>query len=293
MRTDARLAGDMELFDFNVNHWLEREHRSFLLRGFSGADNGPGIGRALLSDRYSIIENLDVLTAALAGIHAAGVSVDQIQCDLTERHMYVRVECPQVAIQAPALLDGYRSPYTGQTGADNPVVTAGFTIVNSEIGIGAYTIAPYLTVQICDNGLQITKDSKRVVHIGAKQDEGEVAWSAETIQRVLALVTSQTTDAVRAFVSRDYAERTLRDLAALAGKPIADPTKTVEAVAKRLRFSEEDRAGIFAHFIRGGTVTAGGVLQAITSYSQTVADADQAHALNRQAVAAMRLAAIN
>jgi hypothetical protein len=35
------------------------------------------------------------------------------------------------------LLAGYRSPFTGASGADNPVVFAGFVITNSETGCGA------------------------------------------------------------------------------------------------------------------------------------------------------------
>jgi hypothetical protein len=54
-----------DLYDANVNGWLRDpgESRSFLVRCFRG-DDGPGIGRALLSDRYGIIDNLDVLMAA-------------------------------------------------------------------------------------------------------------------------------------------------------------------------------------------------------------------------------------
>ena len=56
--------------------------------------------------------------------------------------MYVRVVCEQVRALAPALLAGYRSPFTGAAGADNPVVFAGFVITNSETGCGAFTPDP-------------------------------------------------------------------------------------------------------------------------------------------------------
>jgi len=45
-------------------------------------------------------------------------------CDLTERRMYVRVTCEQVRVLAPALLAGYRSPFTGAAGADKSTVDA-------------------------------------------------------------------------------------------------------------------------------------------------------------------------
>ena len=53
--------------------------------------------------------------------------------------MYVRVVCEQVQALAPALLAGYRSPFTGAAGADNPVVFSGFVITNSETGCGAFS----------------------------------------------------------------------------------------------------------------------------------------------------------
>jgi hypothetical protein len=69
--------------------------------------------RAFLSDGYKIIDNLDVLLAVLDGVRQAGAPVQVDGCDLTERRMYVRVVCEQVRVLAPALLAGYRSPFTG------------------------------------------------------------------------------------------------------------------------------------------------------------------------------------
>ena len=129
------------LYDANVNGWLEGDDRRFLLRCLRGA-NGAGVARAFLSDGYKIIDNLDVLLAALDGVRQSGFPVRVAGCDLTERRMYVRVVCEQVAVLAPLLLAGYRSPYTGASGADNPVVSAGFILTNSETGCGAFTLTP-------------------------------------------------------------------------------------------------------------------------------------------------------
>ncbi len=71
------------------------------------------------------------MLAALDGVRQAGVPAEVDGCDLTERRMYVRVVCEQVSALAPALLQGYRSPFTGAAGADNPVIFPGFVISNS------------------------------------------------------------------------------------------------------------------------------------------------------------------
>src|SRR6266545_4897859 len=107
----------LELFDANVNGWLARTDRRFLIRVLRD-ERGGGIARALLSDKYSRIDNSDVLFAALDGIRASGAPVQIEGCDLSEKRMYVRVAAPTIRVLAPALLGNYRSPFTGQTGAD-------------------------------------------------------------------------------------------------------------------------------------------------------------------------------
>ena len=49
--------------------------------------------------------------------------------------------------------------------------------------------------------------------------------------------------------------------------------------------------GKLTHFIRGGQLTAGGVMQAVTSVAQTLDDADAASDLEAQALRVMELAA--
>ena len=177
------------LFDANVNGWLERDERAFLVRCLRGGDGRAGVARAWLSDSYKVIDNLDVLMAALDGIRATGYPVQVDSCDLTERRMYVRVRCEPVQVLAPALLAGYRSPFTGASGADNPVVFAGFALTNSETGCGAFSITPRLVAQVCGNGMTIPRDAKRSVYLGEKLDQG-ITWSADTMSKQLTLLTA-------------------------------------------------------------------------------------------------------
>ena len=219
-----------DLYDENVNGWLAGDDRRFLLRCLRG-ENGKGAARAFLSDGYKIIDNLDVLLAALDGVRQAGMPVRVDGCDLTQRRMYVRIVCEQVQALAPALLAGYRSPFTGAAGADNPVVFSGFMITNSETGCGAFSLVPRLVVQVCDNGMTITKDAMRAVHLGERLDEGVVTWSGNTLDKTLALITAKTTDAVTAFLDPGYVERTVREMEKDAGHPVEDPQETIRTVS--------------------------------------------------------------
>jgi hypothetical protein len=280
------------LYDANVNGWLEGDERRFLIRCLRSDSGGAsGAARAFLSDGYKIIDNLDVLLAALDGIRAAGVPAQFDGCDLTQRRMYVRVVCEQVRALAPALLAGYRSPFTGAAGSECPVVFAGFVITNSETGCGAFTLTPRLVVQVCRNGMTITKDAVRAVHLGERLDEGVVAWSGNTQDKTLALITAKTSDAVAAFLHPEYVDRALRAIERDAGRPVPDPQETVRTVSQRLRFTEAQQNEILAHFIRGGDITAGGVMHAVTSVAQTLPDADAAHDMESAALRALELAA--
>jgi hypothetical protein len=280
------------LYDANVNGWLAGDSRKFLVRCLRpSAGAGPGAARAFLSDGYKRIDNLDVLLAALDGVRAAGVPVEVDGCDLTERRMYVRVVCEQVRTLARALLADYRSPFTGASGADNPVIFAGFVISNSETGCGAFTLTPRLVVQVCRNGLTMTNDSIRAVHLGERLDEGVVTWSGNTLDKTLALITARTTDAVATFLEPGYAERVVRAVTAQAGHQLSDPQEAVAVVSQRLRFTDAQQADIMASFVRGGDLTAGGILHAVTSAAQSQPDADTAHEMESAGLRALEIAA--
>lgn len=293
-----------DLFDANVNGWLrgqvdlagdfakaDPDPRSFLVRTFRGDDGGPGVARAFLSQSYKVIDNLDVLLAALDGVQQAGAEVEIQGADLTERRMYVRISAPAIQALAPTLLAGYRSPFTGNSGADNPTVFAGFVLSNSETGCGAFTITPRLTVQVCNNGMTMTKDALRSIHIGGKMDEGVIRWTDDTQAKNLELVAAKTRDAVATFLDVEYVERALAAIEERAAVKLDKPAEAIQIVSAKLRYTETQAAGILDHFIRGGDATAGGVLHAVTSYAQVIADADEAAEFEDSALRALELAA--
>ena len=285
---------DGTLLDQNINYWLEAEpNRRHLVRGFLTDGAGePGIARAILSDRYRTIDNYDVLMATLAGVRAAGVSIDIDGADLSDRRMCVRITCPEVSEYATGLLDGYRSPFTGDTGADNPTIFAGLVVKNSETGGGAFTIVPRLVVQVCSNGLQMTKDAMRAIHLGGKLDEGVVQWSDDTQQNELALVTSKARDAVATFLDVDYMRTKIAELQNLAGVEVSHPVDTMQRIARKTGWSDVEEANILSHFIKGGQTTALGVAQAVTSFAQTVESPDRQDELETSALIAAELVAV-
>lgn len=267
------------------------DERSFLIRSFRGDDEDKGIARAFLSDRYAVMDNLDVLTAALGGIAQAGVDVEIDGCDLTDRRMYVRIKAPEVRALAPALLDGYKSPFSGLSGADNPTIFAGLVISNSEVGNGSFSIAPRLIVEVCDNGMTMQKDAMRAVHLGGRMDEGLIRWTQDTMDKQLALVTAKARDSVATFLDVEYMQGVIRVLAEKAGKPIpGNKIEDVRVVAKKLGFDQSAQDRVFEMFLKSGDLTAGGVMHAVTAAAKGETDADKAADMEASLVSALEMA---
>jgi hypothetical protein len=286
---------------------MARSGKQWFVRGFKQEGEECGIARAFLSDRFNCYDNFDVLLAALQGIRDAGVEAQVIGCDLSERRMNVKVVVPEIEALAPLLLATYRSPIDNADpvraaqaeahgwlkGDDRPVVFGGFVISNSETGGGAFTITPRIMVKVCRNGLVITKDALRKVHLGSRMDEGQIVWSDSTNRKNTELVTSQATDAVRTFCNVEYVTAKIAELEEAAGIAVVNPTKVLEKVSKALSFTADEAEGILGHFIMGGQMTAGGVMQAVTSFAQTVLDPDRANELEEAGLPALALAASN
>ena len=301
-----RDEGRLDLFDGNVNGWLHGDggqggyDKNLMLRMLRGDETGTGIVRAVLSDKYARIDNLDVLVAALTGVRDAGIGGHVSGCDLTERRMYVTIQAPEVKALAPVLLAGYKSPFgpggierirelaaregQGYEPGQEPVVFAGIRITNSETGNGRFSVAPHLTIKICGNGLTIGKDAMQSVHLGGRQEEGVIEWSQQTSRKALELVASKAADAVRTFLSPEYVAAKVAELEEAAGTKVTNPQDTIKQVVAKSSFPKEVENDIFAAFIAGGQLTAGGVMQAVTAAAQTVEDADIAALMESEAV---------
>ena len=261
--------------------------KSVLVRALKDADGGPvGTARAVLSNSYKIVDHVETLRAAMRGMQAAGLGAGNIaQADLTNRRMYVTVVAPEIKALAPELLKGYRSPFTGQTGSDNPTVFAGFVLSNSETGHGSFSITPRLVVEVCTNGLTLKRDVVSARHLGARLDDGLIQYSNETRQANLQLITSQAADAVRTFLDVDYMRKVLDEMTEQAGHEVKEAEKAVKEVTQKIECPAlyDD---VLAHFIKGGQLTRGGIVQAVTAAAQSAdIDADTAFSMEERATA--------
>ena len=325
-----------DLYDTNINMWLHgkvrraggvtevvraADRRTFFIRLFRG-DNGDGVARALLSDRYKPMDNLDVLTAVLQAVQESGVDAEVVNANLTDRTMYVDVAAPQVAALAPVLLGGYRNPFDdpnidaarraagrpdselgywrrvahhdgmGYDPGTEPIVFAGFRIRNCEVGGGAFSAR--------------AAAGRAGVPQRTDPQPGRAArgppWRAPRA-RAGELVGGDPACSARAGHVQDPRRgrhvprprlpphQAGEDRGRRQQTPVDNPVKTVALVGKTCGFTDAEIDGVLGFFTRGGQMTAGGVTNAITAFSQTVIDADRATELDAQALRAMELVA--
>jgi hypothetical protein len=286
---------DVELFDINVNRHAERATGSNLVRLIWGQVPGhlttTGIVRAILSDRYAIIDHLDTVLSVLAGLDELGFGGENItSLDLSDRKLYIEIDAPQVAVHGRELIQNYKSPFTGQTSAELPLVHAGIKIVNSEIGHGAFEVKPFARFEVCANGATIDGFGVRKVHVGKQLSQGEVNWSQDTLRAANELVRNQVKDAVGQFLSVDFLQARVDEWRELAGVEVVKAAETIKVIADELVWTEDESAAILNKFIKGGDTSAFAIGQAVTAQAQDVTGADRSHELGEQHLKAAKIA---
>lgn len=277
--TSAYMDLSMEIMDKHN----KQEQKPLLLRGLIDPETGDKFCRAIVSPSYSIIENFDVLSAVFEGFKVVreehNIGFEPGPASVSDKHMRARINMPQLSVVADELLKDYKSPFTGKTGIDNPVVFMGIEVRNSEVGAGAFTLVPSVIIQVCDNGMTLTNDIYRKVHLGSAQDAGVI--SQRTVRATMELITSETIDKVIEIAHPDFIQEKVNELKGLK-KPV-EP-KFV-ATYLQTAFEHEQAVDIFDDFVKGGDISAFGVAQAITSYSQRESvNADAAQSLDDSAI---------
>lgn len=287
----------VDLYDANANYWLSTKrgtkYLARVLRYEQRDEHGNhGMLRALLSDRYRSIDNLDVVLATLDGVRQTGLSTEdmRITADLTDRRMFVRITSEAIAANAMALVRNYRDPATGRTGREYPMMFAGLEISNSEVGNGGFNITPRVVLQVCTNGQTMTQDAAKRRHIGGKLEEGEINWSADTQRKNLELITLKTRDMVAGFLSTGYLERTISALSEHNAE-VVDAPKVIANVSQRCGFGKETANDILNAFIKGADTSAFGVMHAVTYVAQHHPDGDMAAEMEGKALDALAFAA--
>jgi hypothetical protein len=280
------------LLGANINTLVDDEvDRKVFTRWLAIDDDEGGTDwtlRSVASNRYRAIDNLDLLVAVTKGMSQADLSLNdaEVEADWTMDRFRLRVAVPQLAIEAPELLAGYRWPFSFDPNADMhrrwqegdgtpPVIWAGFEVTNSETGLGAATITPRIVVQVCRNGLLRKVDARRAVHAGERLDEGQIVWSDETRRLQVDMLTSTIADTVRTWCTTGYLRACEAEALTAKGDQVANVTTSLQLMRLDLSFTESETDAVLDAFVRGGDTSRLGLAQAVTAAARTVESGDR------------------
>lgn len=210
--------------------------------------------------------------------------------------MKLRVESNWGRWTVPSALAAAAREGMGYDEGQWPVVFAGFIVTNGDFGGSARTIFPQIRIKICKNGLTLMVSGDRRVHLGSKQSEGVVEYAADTMQKELELISKQTRDAVKTYLDEGWFTTQVQEIEALAGTKLggseAEAQQVIKQVTMEHKFTKGEAEGVWGMFVRGGgNPVAGSVANAVSAYSQTIADADRAAEMDAKAVPMMQRAA--
>ena len=155
-----------ELLAENVNSWFADKPSSYMVRSM---DYGAGqVARALLSERYRRIDNMEIATSVLP-LFAGNDQYEVMSCEVTENRLYLKVVNHRLEMEV----------------RKGDIVQAGVMISNSEVGLGAVSIQPLVYRLVCTNGMVVNDMGERRHHVGrqAKAVEDSFAlYSDETME---------------------------------------------------------------------------------------------------------------
>ena len=247
-----------DLLAQNANHWLQTQPAKKLIRTLDGKV------RAILSDRFRPLDNLDLAEAVLPKLQALDAEV--VSSEVTERRLYLKAVSPRI---------------TGDV-QKGDTVQAGLQVSNSEIGEGRLSIEAFTYRLVCLNGATMEQIQRRA-HIGGKQGQHEALDDAreyyrdETRQASDRAFFLQVQDAVAGVLTQERFDKHLLTMRKATGEalPVEDIQEVVEIVGRRFSLGEGERKSVLTHLIQGADLSAYGLGNAVTRASQDVESYDR------------------
>ena len=251
---------DIGLLAQNVNTWLQKGPEQRMIRTIDGR------ARAFLSNRYRRIDNIDIARITLPIIQQMP-DVRYESCNLSDDYMFIKVVNPRLTAEV----------------VPGDIVQAGVVISNSETGQGAVCVQPLIYRLVCSNGMTVNDARTRRNHIGrvSSADENLLIYSEATLAADDKAFIMKVQDTVRAAVDEARFAKVLDKLreSKQAKLNTADIPGVVKLASASLHLTDVESDGVFNQLIRDADYTLYGLANAVTRYSQDVADYDRASKL--------------
>ncbi len=251
--------------------------------------------RAVLSDKYLVVDNYDLAFTALEVGQANGAEL--LECSLSDAQMHVKLTTRDLWETIDEGKAEGRSIFAGQQGNIDRLRSFGqalggelpggegtvfplLTISNSETGQGGLGVRLGIFRGACSNGI-IYEDVVTRIHVGERQQTG--IFTAATIAKESEVILAKCKDAIAAaFHPAKFAKIVAAAKNATSDK-IEAPSAAVDNVVKSLSLTEEAKDSILKYFLRDNGSNRYGLAQSVARYAQDVDDGDIATGLETAA----------
>jgi hypothetical protein len=220
-----------DLLVSNVNTWLRKNGKDVFIRGLGNSV------RAFLSDRYRVIDHLDVLLCALNELQAHDAEIED--CYLSEIEMNIKVKSQK-------LKDFVRHK--------DDLIVGGIFITNSETGHKALRVEPRMFRVKCSNGMIVEELVTREIHIGNGDEiSDEIVYLS--LRRSIRELFNRFGEIV--LLLRESTEAKIRN-----------PQKVIQNVVDQYKLSEAQKANILMAFGAEPEYDQYGIANAVTLAAQ-------------------------
>lgn len=261
------LDDDTSLLAKNVNHWLQSSTTERMIRTLDGNM------RAYLSDRYRVLDNLDLIRNVIPMLESHDTHV--CSCDVTETHLYIKATFPDMKYVIPAVDPRHK----------DHEVEAGFTLRNSEVGASALQFLPSLHNPICKNLATFGSVFKKF-HLGEKlggrQDGAWEYFQEDTKRATDEAIWMQIRDVMGTAVTGTIYEGIADKLRTARSNQIeGDVESAVKEVTRVTTLTEAESKIMFKHLINGGDTTQYGLAEATTRTAEDIDNYDRGSEVER------------
>jgi len=247
-----------QLLADNVNTWLKATPARRMVRTMDG------MHRAFLSDRFRVLDHLDIVKTMLPVLSDVGLqNTDVVSCEITEKRLYFKALFPKIQEEVKK----------------GDVVQAGVVISNSEIGLGSVNVQPLIMRLVCVNGMIRNDFGMKKYHVGRLAGEGRDAYrffKDDTLKADDEAFMKKMRDVIIAAANEAQFKLLVDDLRETTERKVNDPLGAIQEVTKAYSLNDDDSTGVLKHFIEGGDLSQYGIAQALTRHSQDVEDYDKA-----------------
>lgn len=246
----------------NVNAWFSDRDGNYMVRTMDYGD-GSYTARAMLSERYRRIDNLEIASAVLP-LFAGNDQYEVASAEVTENRLYLKIVNHRLEMEA----------------VPGDYVQAGVVISNSEVGLGAVSVQPLIYRLVCTNGMIVNDFGERRTHVGraakALEDSFNI-YSDETMEAEDKAFMLKLRDATTAAIEEGRFAQIVGKLRESVGVKMTGRVQdVVELTGKTYGMNQTEQDSILNYLITGGDLSLYGLSNAVTRASQDVESYDRA-----------------